>query len=64
MDIGLGVVDMLVLLVTESIDGSVGAGVQGGVRVLGDLLVGLLGSGGTGALNGLSDVVGGLLEVC
>lgn len=61
MDIGLGVVDLLVLLVTDGVDGSAGAGADFGVGVLGDLLVGLLGSGGTGALNGLSDVVGGLL---
>jgi hypothetical protein len=64
VDIGLGVVDLLVLLVTDSIDGSVGTGAPLGIGVLSDLLVGLLGSGGTGALNGLSDVVGGLLQVC
>jgi len=61
VDISLGVVDMLVLLVTDGIDGGAGTGVEAGIGVLGDLLVGLLGSGGTGTLNGLRDVVGGLL---
>lgn len=64
MDIGLGVVDLLVLLVTDGVDGGAGTGAPVGVGVLGDLLVGLLGSGGTGALNGLGDVVGGLLWAC
>lgn len=64
VDISLGVVGLLVLLVTESVDGSVGTGAQLGVGVLGDVLVGLLGSGGTGALDGLGDVVGGVLEGC
>lgn len=64
MDISLGVVDLLVLLVTDGIDGGAGAGAPAGTGVLGDLLVGLLGSGGTGALNRLSDVVDGLLGGC
>lgn len=61
MDIGLGVVDVLVLLVTESVDGSVGASAEAGIRVLGDLLVGGLGGLGTSTLDGLRDVVGGVL---
>lgn len=35
---------------------------NGGIVVLGDLLVGLLAGTGGSALNGLRDVVGGLLE--
>jgi hypothetical protein len=42
------VVLLLVLLVTESVDGGVSAGAQGSVGVLGDLLVALLGSFGGG----------------
>lgn len=62
MDIGLGVVGLLVLLVEDSILGSAGAGADLGIVVLGDLLVGLLGSLSTGALDGLGNVVGGVLE--
>jgi hypothetical protein len=61
VDIGLGVVDVLVLLVTEGVNGSVGASAEAGVRVLGDLLVGGLGGLGTSTLDGLRDVVGGVL---
>jgi hypothetical protein len=61
VDIGLGVVDVLVLLVTEGVNGSVGAGAEAGIGVLGDLLVGGLGSLGTGALDSLRDVVGSVL---
>jgi hypothetical protein len=35
---------------------------NGGVAVLGNLLVDLLGAGGCGTLDGLRDVVGGLLD--
>lgn len=61
VDIGLGVVDVLVLLVTEGVNGSVGTGADAGIGVLGDLLVGGLGSLGTGTLDSLRDVVGGVL---
>lgn len=63
VDIGLGVVGDFVLLVTDSINGSVGTSAQLGIGVLGDLLVDLLGGSGTGALDGLGDVVDGVLEV-
>lgn len=53
----------LVLLVAESIDGSVGTSAQLGIGVLGDLLVGLLGGSGTSALDGLRDVVDGVLGI-
>lgn len=61
MDIGLGVVGLLVLLVNDGVLGGAGAGADVGVAVLGDVLVGLLGSLGAGALDGLGDVVGGVL---
>jgi hypothetical protein len=61
VDIGLGVVDVLVLLVTEGVNGSVGTGADAGIRVLGDLLVGGLGGLGTSTLDSLRDVVGGVL---
>lgn len=64
MHIGLGVVGLLVLLVTDGVNGSVRTGAQLGVGVLGDVLVGLLGGRGTGALDGLGDVVGGVLKRC
>lgn len=67
MDIGLGIVSVLVLLVAESVDGSVGTSADAGVGVLGGLLVGFLGGLGTGTLDGLRDVVGGVLcqrEMC
>lgn len=64
VDIGLGVVDVLVLLVTEGVDGSVGASAEAGVGILGDLLVGGLRGLGTGTLDGLRDVVGGVLSRC
>lgn len=61
MDVGLGVVGLLVLLVNDGVLGGAGAGADVGVAVLGDVLVGLLGSLGTGALDGLGNVVGGVL---
>lgn len=61
VDISLGVVDVLVLLVTEGIDGGVGTSADAGVGVLGDLLVGGLRGLGTGTLDGLRDVVGSVL---
>lgn len=64
VDISLGVVDVLILLVTEGIDGGVGASADAGVGVLGDLLVGGLRGLGTGTLDGLRDVVGGVLYKC
>lgn len=61
VDVSLGVVDVLILLVTEGVNGGVGASADAGIGVLGDLLVCDLGSLGTGALDGLSNVVGGVL---
>lgn len=60
--VSLDIVGLLVLLVTDGVDGSVGTGAQLRIGVLGDILVGLLVGGGTGALDGLGDVVGGVLE--
>ena len=60
--ISLGVVRLLVELVGDGILCGSGAGADAGVRVLGNLLVGLVGSLGTGALDGLRNVVGGVLE--
>jgi hypothetical protein len=62
VDIGLGIMRLLVLLVDNSVLGGSGARAKAGVVVLGDVLVGLLGGGGTGALDGLGNVVGGVLE--
>lgn len=62
MDVGLGVVDVLVLLVTEGINGSVSTSAEAGIGVLSDLLVGGLGGLGTSTLDGLRDVVGGVLD--
>lgn len=65
VDIGLSVMDVLVLLVTESVNGSVSASADAGIGVLGDLLVGGLGGLGTSTLDGLRDVVGGvLMQIC
>ena len=61
VDVSLGVVDVLILLVTEGVNGGVGASADAGIGVLGDLLVCDLGGLGTGALDGLSNVVGGVL---
>jgi hypothetical protein len=61
VNISLGVVNVLVLLVTEGVNGSVGASADAGIIVLGDLLVGSLGGLGTRTLDGLRDVVGGVL---
>jgi hypothetical protein len=62
VDIGLSVMDLLVLLVEESVLGSGGTSGNVGVVVLGDFLVDLLGGGGSGALDGLGDVVDGVLD--
>ena len=63
MDIGLGIVGVLVLLVTKGIDSGVGTSAQLGVGVLGDVLVGLLRGSSTGALDRLGDVVDSVLSV-
>lgn len=63
MNVSLGVVNVLILLVRERVDGSVGAGAQLGIRVLGHGLVGLLGGTSTGTLNALGDVVDGVLNL-
>jgi hypothetical protein len=60
VDISLSVVGLLVDLVSDGITSSLKSGADGGIAVLGDVLVGFLGGSGTGALNGLSDVVGGV----
>jgi len=62
VDIGLAVVGLLVELVSNGITGSLGTGAEGGVGVLGDVLVGLLGSSASSALDGLGDVVDGVLD--
>jgi hypothetical protein len=64
VNIGLGIVRLLVLLVDKSILGSGGTSAQLGIVVLCDLLVGLLRGLGTSALRGLSNVVGGVLSPC
>lgn len=46
--LALGVVAHLVLLVTDGVTGGLGTGSEGSVRVLGDVLVGLLGSASSG----------------
>lgn len=61
VDISLGVVDVLVLLVTEGIDGGVDTSTDAGVGVLGDFFVGGLRGLGSGTLDGLRDVAGGIL---
>ena len=60
VDVGLAVVGLLVDLVADSITGSLGAGSERRIAILGYALVGLLGSGGAGALDGLADVVCGV----
>jgi hypothetical protein len=50
----------LVLLVNKSILGGGGTAAQGGVVILGNLLVGLFAGLGTGALDRLRDVVSGV----
>jgi hypothetical protein len=62
VNIGLGVMRLLVLLVDDRILGRAGTGAHLRIRVLGHLLVGLLGALGTGALDGLGNVVGGVLD--
>ena len=58
----LGGVTRLLSLVTQGILGSGGTSADGGVAVLGDVLVGLLGSTGGGLLDLLTDEVGALLD--
>ena len=60
--LGAGVVAVLLGLVLQGIDASLSTSADGGVVVLGNLLVGLLGRTSGGALDGLGDVVAGLLE--
>lgn len=62
MDISLGLVGGLVELVSNGILGGGSTAGDGCIRVLGDLLVGLLGSLRTSALDGLGNVVGGVLR--
>jgi hypothetical protein len=65
VDISFGVVNVLVLLVTESINGSISTGADAGIGVLGDLLVRGLRGLGTGTLDSLRDVVGSvLMSIC
>lgn len=49
----------LVHLVTQGVLGGGGTGSEGGVGVLGDLLVALLGGGAGGLVDGVLDVVTG-----
>jgi len=63
VDIGSAVVLLLVDLVTDGVLGGGGTGAEGGVAVLGNLLVALLGGSGESALNGLRDVVGGVVDL-
>ena len=62
VDIGLGLVRVLVELVTNGVLCSGGAGGEGCVAVLGNLLVGLLRCLRAGTLDGLGDVVGGVCK--
>jgi hypothetical protein len=62
VDVGLGLVGLLVLLVDNGILGSGGAAGEAGIVVLGDTLVGFLGGSGSTALDGLGNVVGGVLK--
>lgn len=61
--VGLGVVHRLVLLVEGGVLGCACASTHARVRVLGDVLVGLLGTLVGDALSGLGDVVCGVLGV-
>lgn len=60
--LALGVVLALVHLVAQGILGSGGTSANGGIGVLGDLLVGLLLSAAGGLLDLLGNVVGALLD--
>lgn len=62
MDIGLRIMREFILLISEGILRSTGAGAQFGVGVLGNLLVGFLGGLGAGTLGGFGKVVGGVLQ--
>jgi hypothetical protein len=61
--ISLGVVRSFVLLVDNGVLGGRGTASQAGIRILGDVLVGLLGSTGTGTLDALRGLVCEVLEV-
>lgn len=61
VNICLSLMDLLILLVEESVLGSSGARSQVGVIVLGDVLVHLLRGCRAGALDGLGDVVDSVL---
>lgn len=63
VDIGLGVVGCLILLVEDGILCGASSAAQAGIRVLGDVLVGLLGCLSTTTLDGLGNVVNGVLKV-
>jgi hypothetical protein len=62
VDISLGLVRLLVELVSDGVLGGRGAGTEGGIGILGDVLVGFVGGLSTGALDGLGYVVCGVLE--
>lgn len=61
MDISLGLVRLLVELVADGVLGGRGARAEGGIGVLGNVLVGFVGGLSTGALDGLGNVVCGVL---
>jgi hypothetical protein len=56
-------VGLLINLIGEGVLCGSGAGAQGSIAVLGDLLVGLLAGSGTSSLDGLGDVVNGVPKV-
>lgn len=62
MDIGLGIMLLLVNLVDSSVLRSLGTGAETSFGALGNVLVDLLLSSGISALDSLGDVVGGLLQ--
>ena len=63
VDIGRGVVLLLVNLIADGILGGRGTSAEAGIVVLGNRLVGLLGRGAGGALDRVSDVVGGVVDL-
>lgn len=62
VNVSLGVMRFLVFLVDDGILGGGCSTGQASIRVLSDILVGLLGSLGSSALNRLLDVVCGVLK--
>jgi hypothetical protein len=62
VNIGLGLVLVLLGLVAGGIKGSVGTGVERSIVVLGDLLLGLLGSLAGVTLDRLGDVLAEVLD--